>query len=330
MNTYLPILILTIVGQLSFGQKISADNLNKCIAFCDSAKADEIIINYKTKTIAHWKRNDYKNLQIDSASECGSPFFKTASMVKSWTGLLIGALIENRVIEHVDMPVCNYIPEWAAGCEKKITIKHLLTMTAGLKRMGARGVLSQSDMNQYVLGLPTDTLPGIKFQYSNESVQLLGIIIERVTHQKVDVGFEKYIFGPMDMDSTTFSKDAAGNIIVFGGCTTTVGNALKVGQLMLNTGIYNGKIIVSEQWIKESTSPNPAASYYGYLWWIDKNSRFWNFAATGDLGQMTIVFPELDLILIRKQSCDLTTASKNMSWMGPKFLELIISVVNDL
>ncbi|MBX2963170.1 MAG: serine hydrolase [Cyclobacteriaceae bacterium] len=310
-------------------QSINSENLNKLIDYCNESKADEIILSSKSEMIAHWKRTDYTNLLIDqSLSKCNTPYMGTASMVKSWTGLLVGILIDKHYVRSVDDYVCEYLPDWKIGCQNKITIKHLLTMTGGFTRLGGRGILSQTDMNKYALNLKPDTIPGIRFSYSNESVQILGILAERVTKLKGDELFTRFIFKPMEMDSTSFSKDSVGNIIFYGGCTTTVKNASKIGQLMLNIGQWNGVQIVSEQWVKESTTPGDLAPYYGYLWWIDRNSKFWNYAATGDLGQMTIIFPELDLVFIRKQSCDLSPASKNMSWMGPKFLGFISSVVD--
>lgn len=331
MNKIVIILFL-IVGQQQFlfSQSINRHNLNKLLTFCDSTKADEILIVHKEEIVIHWHRTDFSKLQVDTTlARCGNPYMPTASMVKSWVGLLIGILIDKGLINSIDDYVCKYLPEWQIGCQNNITVKHLLTMTGGFKRLGARGVLSQSNMNKFVLTLKPDTLPDIRFSYSNESVQLLGILIERVTKLKGDEAFNKYILEPLEMDSTSFSKDSVGNIIFYGGCTTTVRSAYKVGQLMLNKGKWKGKQIISEHWVKESTTSSKLAPYYGYLWWIDRNSIHWNYAAIGDLGRMTIVFPELDLVFIRNQSCDLSPSSLNMSWMGPQFLDLIYNILNE-
>ncbi|PKL85922.1 MAG: hypothetical protein CVV22_05160 [Ignavibacteriae bacterium HGW-Ignavibacteriae-1] len=328
MKIYIVICLFICFQQQTLAQKINTDNLVKLINFCDSTKADEILISHKGVILSHWMRSDFGNIQRNGElSNCMSPYMNTASMLKSWTGLLIGILIDKGLIKSVDDLACQYIPDWKIGCNNEITIKHLLTMTAGFKRLGAQGVLSAADMNQFVLKLQPDTIPGIRFAYSNESVQLLGILIEKVTELKADIAFKKYLLQPLNIDSTSFSKDSAGNIVVFGGCTTTVQNAHKIGLLMLENGSFNRERIVSQKWIKESTTPNSKVPYYGYLWWIDKNSKYWNYAATGDIGQMIIVFPELDLVFVRRQSCDLSQASRNMSWMGPVFLEHIFNIV---
>lgn len=304
--------------QVLFSQKGRVDtvNLNKLIRFCDSTKADEIWINYNNNLIKKWKNNS-----------CDSLVFGTASMVKSWIGILTGILIDKGVIESENELVCKYLPEWYDGCKKKVTLTDLLTMTSGMQKKGPYGVLSQGDNNAYVLNLKLNTLPKIKFSYSNESVQLIGIIIERSTKMGLAQAFEKYLFKPLQITETSFMKDSVGNFVAYGGCKTNMEAAMKIGMLMLNKGKHNGVQIVSENWVEKSTTSSPYASFYGYLWWIDKNSKYWNYAATGDLGQLTIVFPELGIVFVRRQSCDLSKPSKNMSWMSPKFIELIIDII---
>ena len=107
---------------------------------------------------------------------------------------------------------------------------------------------------------------------------------------------------------------------------TTIHDAVKIALLMTNKGKCNGKQIAFESWIKKTVTPSEYASYYGYLWWLDNNSEHRNFAATGDFGQLTIIYPDLDLIFLRQQSCN-KEISGNMTWMGPDFLKLISSVI---
>ncbi|HLP92955.1 MAG TPA: serine hydrolase [Saprospiraceae bacterium] len=295
---------------------VDTTNIRHLLAFCQASKADEILLLHHGKSIAHWKNPN-----------CDSVYMGTASMVKSWTGLVLGAMIDRGLIGSVDDPVCQYLPEWKPGCIKDVRIRHLLTMSGGLNRLGGRGVLSKSDMHAYLLQLRPDTLPDIRFSYSNESVQLLGMLMEKAGGKSADQLFREYLFEPLGMDSTYLGRDSAGHFIVFGGCHTTVEDAIKVGQLMLNKGQHNGKQVISEQWIERSVSPSARAPYYGFLWWLDNQSAHKNYAATGDLGQMTIVFPDLGLVFVRRQQCDLSAESVAMRWMGPDFLKLLASTV---
>ena len=298
--------------------KIDSSNLLKLIEFSEATFTDEIMVVHENKVVCHWK-NRY----------CDSVYFNTASMVKSWTGLVIGILIDKGLISSEDDLVCQYISEWKDGCRYNVTIKNLLTMSAGLNtRRGAQGILAVEDMNDYALNLELDTLPDIEFSYSNESVQLLGVIIENLTSKSANEYFHEVLFEPLGMDSTRLAMDPIGHDMVYGGASTTLDDAANIGMLMINGGKYDNKQIVSESWIKKSIIPSEKASFYGYLWWLDYNSEYKSFAATGDGGQITIVFPELDLAFLRQQSCNLEK-SGNMTWMGPDFLKLIATVVKE-
>src|SRR5210317_1601151 len=80
--------------------EIDSENLEKLIAFCDTTtEATEVLIIHKNKQIAHWR---------DAA--CDSAFMTTSSMLKSWTGLVVGILIDKKIIESLDAPVSKYIP----------------------------------------------------------------------------------------------------------------------------------------------------------------------------------------------------------------------------
>ncbi len=298
------------------GAKIDSSKLEKLIDFSRNTYTDEIMVMWKNQVVCNWINDN-----------CDSVSFNTASMIKSWTGLVIGILLDEGLISSEEDLVCKYIPEWKDGCEYEITIKNLLTMSAGLnRRRGSEGILAVEDMHQFALNIQLDTLPNIKFNYSNESVQLLGIVIEKVTGKSANDYFHEVLFDPLDMKSSRLGKDPMGNDVVFGGAITTIGDAVKIGILMTNGGRYDGKQIISEAWINKSLVPSEFAPYYGFLWWLDNNSENKNFAATGDFGQMTIIFPNIDLIYLRRQSCN-KKLSGNMKWMGPDFLKLVAGIV---
>lgn len=282
------------------------------VHFCDSTGADEIIVIKGDEVAGYWKNE-----------KCDSAYFNTASMVKSWTGLVIGIMIGNGLIKSEEDKVCDYLPEWEAGCRHDVRIKHLMSMSAGIdKRRGAQGILAVHDMHTYALNMQLDTTPGIRFSYSNESVQLLGMLIEKVAGKSANAYFTEVLFDPLGMDSTRLAKDPAGNDVVFGGAKTTIQDAAQVGLLMLNRGKYNKQQVIAESWIDKTVTPSNNAPYYGYLWWLDNNSEHHNFAAMGDGGKLTIVFPDLGLVFLRQQSCNLAGGS-NMAWMGPGFLRMI-------
>jgi len=311
--------ILISISPGTFAQQIAeidSVNLAKLIEFNETIYTDEFMVVVENEVVCHWKRE-----------ACDSVIYNTASMLKSWTGLVVGIMIDKGLIGSENDLVCKYLPDWEDGCEHQITIKNLLTMSSGInKKRGAEGILAVDDMNDYAMNIKLDTFPDIRFSYSNESVQILGVLIERLSGKSANEYFREVLFAPLNMDSTRLAKDPVGNDVVYGGARTTLEDAVKIGQLMLNKGKYGDQIIVSDSWIQRSATPSELAPYYGYLWWIDNNSEDRNFAATGDFGQMTIVFPDLNLIFMRQQSCN-KDISGNMTWMGPNFLKAIASVV---
>lgn len=277
---------------------------------------DEFILIHKNEVLAHWKN-----------SNCDSSYFNTASMLKSWTSLVIGIMIDEGLIKSEKDLDCDYLPDWKDGCKNDVTVEHLLTMSAGInKKRGANGILAEDDMNAYVLKLRLDTMPNIRFSYSNASVQLLGVLIERVSGKKASSYFEEVLFQPLGMDSTRLAKDPSSNDVVFGGAKTTINDAAKFALLLANDGMHEGVQLLQKEWIEKMLTPSNNAPYYGYLWWLYNQSADVNYAAMGDFGQLTIVFPELDLIYLRRQSCN-KDVSGNMKWMGPQFLGLIARTV---
>ena len=298
--------------------QINSENLQELIEFSKATYTDEIMLVHGNEVICNWRNSD-----------CDSIYYNTASMVKSWTGLVIGILIDKGLIDSEDDLVCSYIPEWKDGCKNQVTIKNLLTMSSGLnRRRGAEGILAVDSINQYVINLELDTLPNIRFGYSNESTQLLGIIIEKVSGKSANEVFQEVLFEPIGMDSTRLYRLSSGQDAVFGGAITTVNDAVNIGLIMLNGGKHNNQQIVSEGWVDKSITPSRMASFYGYLWWLDNNSEDKNYAATGDGGKLTIVFPELNLVFIRRQSCNLDI-SGNMPWMGPDYIKMIADVIKN-
>ena len=309
-------LVLSLMLSLTFlnAQVVNTEKLNQLKSFVDSTGANEMRVYHQGELISSFLDPDCQKKM------------NTASMVKSWTGLVMGALIDRGIIESEDEFTCKYLPEWKAGCENNVTIKHLLTMSAGINNKPAnQSILAQKDHNAFAMNLALDTPPGNKFSYSNESCQLLGIIMERASGKHLQELYDKYLLSPLGISDTELYNDQAGNHIAYGGTSTSIESAAKIGLMVLNDGMHEGKQIISKEWIERSTTPSSASSYYGYLWWVDTQNG--NFTAMGDFGQMTIIFPEKELVFLRQQSCNNSDPSQNMRWMGIPFIKMIADVI---
>lgn len=320
-SLYSLLFVLTL-SHVGYSQTNSVDHqqLQKLIHTTDTTKASKALVLHDSEVIASF-----------NSANCGKAYMGTASMVKSWTGLAVGILVKEGIIKSENEQICNYVPEWKSGCENNVTIKQLLTMTSGLQRIrpASESILAQDDMNSFALKQDIAKEPGKDFSYSNEGVQLLGILIEDASGQSASDFFQDYLFKPLKMDSTSLMEDESGNDIVYGGAQTTIRDASKIALLMLNGGTYKGNQIVSPEWVQQSTTPSKVYDSYGYLWWINANqygTPMENYYAGGDFGQLTFVFPEKSLIYLREQSCNKDPGT-NMIWMGQDFINMIGKVI---
>ena len=239
------------------------------------------------------------------------------SVTKSFLSALVGIAIDKGYIEHVDNPITKYIPELREKDERfsRITIKHLLTMTSGIKY--ERSVLPWSDnaTTFYSTNLRASALktqitedPGKDFLYNNYNPQLIGIILERVTGLSVSEFLEKEIWKPLGMVAPgSWSLDSKHNGFekMEGGINGLAIDFAKFGRLFLNKGNWNGRQIISRSWVEESTSADTLtdpSSFYQYYWWIntkDKGNDHDHYYASGMYGQFIYIIPEQSLIMVR-------------------------------
>jgi CubicO group peptidase (beta-lactamase class C family) len=231
------------------------------------------------------------------------------SMTKSVVSLLVGIAMDRGLIEDLDVPVISYFPEDAdlrMPDKDPITLRHLLTMSAGLG---------------------SSTTPGVSFQYNDNETELVGAILKKVTGKAVDVLAQENIIAPLGINDVEWHKDP------FSGLSTSARGLdlrprdwAKIGQLVLNGGVWEGKQIVPASWVVQSTSEQiktagpPSAEQvkaegppsYGYQWWIgrslDKDRAVQWIAAMGFNSQKTIIIPALDMVVLFNAS----RQSKNM------------------
>lgn len=234
------------------------------------------------------------------------------SMAKSVTSILIGCAIDDGLIKSVDEPITNYIPELKKKGFEKVTIKHVLQMTSGLdfnesyvNPFGdAAAFYYGRNLRKQIDKMELKTEPGKRFQYVSGNTQLLGLILERALKtQTVTEYLQVKLWKPLGMEyDATWSLDKKKNGLEKTFCclNARARDFAKIGRLYLNKGNWNGKQIVSQKWVEESTKPDlteGGASFYKYQWWLPSNSG--DFMAEGILGQFIYVNPAKDLIIVR-------------------------------
>ncbi|WP_395373517.1 serine hydrolase domain-containing protein [Marinicella sp. W31] len=241
------------------------------------------------------------------------------SVTKSVTALLIGIALEKGYIRNLDDTIWTYLKKPTVRKnpdprKNNITIRHLLTMSSGLecndwdkKSKGQEDrVYKKKDWLQYTVDLPMINTPGKAAFYCSMGVTLLKEIISQTSGQPIDVFADTYLFKPLGIHNIRWGHTSKRKNIIPSGkrLYMTSRDLAKIGQLMLNQGLWNSTQVVSQQWIKSiaSSQTQLANLDYSFLWWripfpVQDHVHV-STTATGNGGQYIFVFQELNMVAI--------------------------------
>jgi len=233
------------------------------------------------------------------------------SMTKSFLSILIGCAIDDGIIQSVDQPVTDFVPELAANGFDRVTIRHLLQMTSGMEYAendNPFGIHPRfyytTQLEDEILQLELKEEPGLRWQYRSGDNALLGLVLSRALG---DVSITDYmqqrLWGPLGMEYDGYwSTDHSGGLEKTWCClSATARDYAKFGRLYMDGGDWNGTRILSPEWVTQSTLTDTSAGSawnHQYQWWlVSKDSRA--FMAVGHLGQYLYVDPDADVIIVR-------------------------------
>lgn len=243
------------------------------------------------------------------------------SASKSIVSILVGIAIDRKLIEGVDEHVLKFFPDQAvkqAGWEA-ITLRHLLTMSSGIKWDEARAwtdpnndephLVSEADPIGYVLARPVVAPPDVFWTYNGGGTELLGNILEHVSGKPLEAFAREALFQPLGITDVEWKAYKNGKIAAAAGLRLRPRDAAKLGQIVLSRGQWNGQQIVSADWIAQSTTPRFQAIgyfggtlFYGYQWWMGRSlagsKEIKWIGAFGWGGQRIFIVPELDLVMM--------------------------------
>ncbi len=230
------------------------------------------------------------------------------SVTKSFTSALIGIAIEEGYIDNTSLKVVDFFPESTIENldmkKKNMTLYHLLTMTTGFQWNEWTGdsaikMMKNANPVEYMLDLPMQNEPGTVLTYCTGASHLLSAIIQKTTGKTTLEFARKYLFNPLSISEVQWTYDQQ-NIYHGGyGLSLTSRDMAKFGYLYLNNGTWNGKQIVSTDWVTKSTQPYnffQENSGYGYQWWILPQINV--YYASGLYGQSIYVAPENDMVVV--------------------------------
>ena len=240
------------------------------------------------------------------------------SATKSIVGLLVGIAIDEGKIRNVDDKVVEYIPEYNKGKQKDITIRNLLTMSAGMDWDEAYASLFSvtthgyygNDLYNLIMNLDIVDTPGVQYSYRSGETQLLSFVLEAATGTTISKYAEEKLWQPMmaGQDAYWLLDRKNGDEKSFCCFHTTARDAARFGRLLLNKGNWNGRQLVSEDYITEAITPasylkdqwgKEPLSYYGFQTWIMKHNGENCPYFRGMLGQYIIAIPSKNAIVVR-------------------------------
>jgi CubicO group peptidase (beta-lactamase class C family) len=267
------------------------------------------------------------------------------SASKSLTAALVGIAIDRGAHFDATTPVYSLFPEYKGFAhddprKRQVTVEHLLTMTAGFdcddfngSNPGNEDVMQgqneQRDWYKYTLDLPMARQPGERAVYCSGGINLLGGIISNTTRTWLPDFFNEHYASPLDIYRYHINLTPEGHGYMGGGINMRPRDFMKLGQLFLNGGRWNGRQVLSRQWIERATRAHSSLNRkndYGYAWHIAEyrvgQRTYTAFSAEGNGGQLLIAIPELDLLVMMTAGnySDFPTWSKFRDELVPQFI----------
>lgn len=242
------------------------------------------------------------------------PRFETYSISKTFAAVGVGIALEEGLIT-MDEKISDTFKEETFDVTNEnalnITVRDLLTMTAGLSEtMMWRDGYERKHEKDWVRFFYThgkfDNKPGTTFLYNNACPYMLGALIQKKTGQNLREYLRYRLFEPIGIHNVEWGSCPMGRTIAANGLAINADELGQFGQLLANSGVYNGKRIISEEFVKAmftsySTTGEfvpcdpPQAAGYGYQTWIDgvNNAGYmW-----GIFGQYCVVLPEKNAVV---------------------------------
>ena len=251
---------------------------------------------------------------------------KSAS--KTVVGTLFGIAFADDAVAALDVPIGPYFPDVLADTAQAATLTpyHLLTMQAGLEStsFGNYGAWVSSDnWIRDALQRPMQHPPGTRMTYSTGTSHILGVLLARATDQPLRPYAQTHLFEPLGVAIGAWQQDPQGNY--FGGNNLAIPprGLLRLGQVHLNGGTWNGERVLPAWWPALAWTPFVEDAFrdfqYGLSWWIADFNGVRTYFAWGYGGQFVFVAPDLDLVAAMTSS--LTNRPQNMDDFSSQLME---------
>jgi len=240
--------------------------------------------------------------------ECAHPGYEintwhlSHSMSKTVTGIAIGMLVDDGKLS-TDTLLVDIFPEYTYKDVnfEKITVKHLLTMTSGV-RFSEAGSVTETKWTEAFFASSCAFEPGSDFAYNSMNSYILARIAVKLSGKSLTEFLDERLFSPLDITNRFWEVSAEGVEKGGWGLYLSAESWAKIGYMMLSGGSFDGHRIISERWVRESyekhaATPDSIGHFdYGYQMWTSRDSSDYLF--NGMLGQNVWICPDNGLVVV--------------------------------
>jgi uncharacterized protein (TIGR03437 family) len=239
------------------------------------------------------------------------------SMSKSVLSVLTGIALEEGRLRSLDQKLHEFFPEYfLPGDDPRkldITLAHLLTMTAGFEWLESSAIstrcFTSADWHRFVIQSPLTSAPGEVFNYSTGLTHLLSGILTKVSGVGTLAFADTRLFAPLGIACARWSQDPRGYYVGGSEIWLTARDLAKFGLLFLRNGRWDGRTIVSEEWLRTSSQlrirTGNQMGDYASLWWKYNIQGYPVTFAAGFGGQNVFLVPDLDLMMVTTARSDI-------------------------
>ena len=220
------------------------------------------------------------------------------SGTKSFTSAAVGLAVREGLLsldERIVDCFPDEVPEKPSDHLLLLRVRDLLTMQMGHDReylMGyERPFLQFNDWPRYVLRQEIPVRPGTAFFYDNAPPYLAGVLVERRAGCDLADYLYPRLFLPLGIPKPTWERDPDGHAFGAGGMMLALWEFARFGQLYAQGGVYHGRRILDEAWVRESAEKHAETREHGYGYLFFRGPHG-SFSANGKYGQFSVIFPE--------------------------------------
>lgn len=238
------------------------------------------------------------------------------SLSKSFTGTAIGMAIDEKLLKLND-PVITFFPKDQPSSISTnlsaLKVRHLLSMSVGQEKDSIQTLEHTPEgttWEETFLALPIVFDPGTRFLYNSGASYMLSSIVKQVSGHNVHAYLKPRLYDPLGITGATWTENAEGVNMGASNLRIRTEDIGKLGQLYLQQGNWNGRQLVSREWVELATKKEIDTGKNDSSWGYGYGFQFWmnppgGFRADGAYGQYSMVFPEKDaVVVITSESAD--------------------------